>query len=444
MKFINIFLIFLSIVVFAGVVFAASTPTPPIVLDDEIFTVIIPVPNPYYGAIVADYSNHANPNSVSASAIQNNAVSNLKIQDGAITSSKISIDTINNSHLQDDSISSAKIQDYSIIHGKLGLNSVLTENIDYEAVTQDDLAAGAVIDKKIGSFAVTNPKIADNAVSVNKLDILIALGQCPIDGANLQYDSVTNKLKWSQTAICGLTSNLSSSTISSASTLANFASPFNSCIKDVTHTINGIVCKGTPGIDNCTIKITLGNNSYSGYLFEIINKTIPANINGNPSNYEFNFNAGITNSYNYDYDLNVELTQATSGTYSTIEKNNNNVISKSGCSPVIDNFSFNETHNSDYCVMEFFGNFEADCIGSCYYELSLENNQVFNSSGSFNGTSNPISVSINPNYIPAAGDILNLEITSYSPGLIGLVTTQSISIVYPAPTPGVTCFFPRS
>jgi len=446
MKLTNIFMIFLSLIIFTGIVFSGTPPMPPV--SDQLFTVTITLPNPYHGIIVSDFANVANPNSVNNASVQNYAISNLKIannaittekiEDGAVTSNKINANVINNSHLQDDSVSSAKIQNYAITQGKLGLNAVDTENINYEAVATDNIKTGAVIDKKLADYAVTNPKIANNAVSVNKLDILTPAGKCPIDGANLTYNATLNKLEWSQTATCGVTSNLTSATIGAVNNSEYYASPFGSCIKNISHTINGIVCKGNAGVDACILQVSLYEAGTSN-LKRTTAFYIPANTSGTPTSVTF-----TTQSQYFNYDLNAELTQGSSGLYSTIKRSNNSAISKSGCSPIINTLNYSATTDSDYCVSEFQVNASATCIDRCNYQISVDGTPYYNTTGTIIGSGN-LSIPINPHFVPAAGADVTFTVTNFYPsGISGLVTTQSNTITYPLPSPGADCLYPRS
>ncbi len=348
--------IILSILLFSGFIFAA-TPNNNL-WQDKIFEVTIKLPNPYYGVIVSDYSNIANPNSVYESSIRALAVSSSKIANNAVTYSKLADNAVTNSKLADASVDTRKIQ----------IDGVLTENIKDYSVTAFKIANSAVINSKIADGAVTKEKIAVKSVDHARLEVH-PLDKCPANGATIIYRN--NRLEWSNSMDCSSTMGISGYIESRRSTI-NFASPFNQCIQSVTHTVTGTSCSGSPCLEEWSIFRSGGSDS---------NAQTVNNISGNRT---FTFNAASNNLYKLSYDVKYKLSQSATGLSAEKIRLGFNQVPTTGCQPQV---GANMTETLEECsyILRVTGN---NCIGSCNYTINLNGTTI--DQGSFSGNGNII------------------------------------------------------
>lgn len=396
-----IFIIF-SILLFSGFIFAGVPNNN--LMQDKIFDVTIKMPNPYYGAIVSDFTNVTNPGSVYESSIRNNAVTNPKIANNAVSNSKIS----------DGAIDTRKIQ----------VDGVLTENIRDYSITAFKLANFAVTNSKIADGAVTKEKIAVKSVDHARLEVY-PLDKCPANQATIIYRN--NRLEWSSSVDCSATMAINGDLLPSRSEI-KFESPFNQCTQSVTHTVSQTSCSGSSCLEEWSIYRSGGHD---------VNVQTVNNISGNRT---FTFNAASNNLYQSSYDVKYKLSQPATGL--SAEKirlagyNGFGQVSTSGCQPQVGTNMTATLENYCYYNLRVTNN---NCIGSCNYTLSVNGSDL--AFGSFNGNNNvieymvPIS-SLNVGQGSSGQNNWSVTITYPQNSVFGsLTSTRSHSFLIPEQNP---------
>jgi hypothetical protein len=460
-----IFLIF-SMVLLSGFIFSATPADPPV--SNTVFSVDIVLPNPYYGLIVADASNLANPDSVSSNSIQNNAVvlskigaSNpgankfLKINstgnslewatveggsgsgDGVVYTATNPISISNNviglsdlgitsSKLADNSVNTSKIANFSINGMKIASEAVDEDQIRNEAVTSQKLDTYAVTSNKINTAAVTKEKIAVKSVDHARLEIY-PIDKCPAENASIIYRN--GRLEWSNYISCG--SSVSVGAINSSVTKNYFAAPFNSCVKSVTHTVSPVTCTGENCIEEWSLFRSGGSDSVTNNLSNVTNTSRTVT-----------FNASDNDLYNTSYDLQYKLSQPATGLTQTVSRSGFSAISneENTCAPIVPSSLNVLRFPSDGCINYFEVKALVSCVGSCNYVMYVDN--LPHSEGSFTGTQT-ITENVYVSDIIHNNPKVKFKITNTGPaGLVGLerITPEgTLQITLPQMVDGLLC-----
>jgi hypothetical protein len=444
-----IFLIF-SLVLLSGFIFSATPADPPV--SNTVFSVDIVLPNPYYGLIVADASNLANPDSVSSNSIQNNAVVLSKIgasNPGAnkflkINSTGNSLEwaTVEGGSGSGDGVVYTATNPISISNNVISLNDsgITTLKLANSAVTSDKLSENSVTTTKLNNSAVTNTKIADGAVNKDKIAVksvdharleIYPLDKCPANNATIIYRN--NRLEWSSSIECGSDMFITGD-ISSTRTQTYYPAPFNQCVKDVTHTVSGTSCTGASCLEEWSLFRSGGSNA--------VNNTVN-NINGTRS---VTFNASENNLYASSYDIRYNLSQPSTGKSATRIRNSSyngfNAISneENTCAPVVPSSLNVLRFPSDGCINYFEVKALVSCVGSCNYVMYVDN--LPHSEGSFTGTQT-ITENVYVSDIIHNNPKVKFKITNTGPaGLVGLerITPEgTLQITLPQMVDGLLC-----
>ena len=458
MKLKFILLIF-TIIIFSGFIFAADVGGN-IPASNVVFDVDIVIPNPYFGMIVADASNFANPNSVNEDSIQNNAVTLSKIYatlpgagkflkvnsagnglvwstidgngsgggngESYTASSPIFISNnviglsdlgITSSKLADNSVNTSKIANFSINGMKIASEAVDEDQIRNEAVTSQKLDTYAVTSNKINTAAVTKEKIAVKSVDYARLEVY-PLDKCPAENASIIYRN--GRLEWSNYISCG--SSVSVGAVNSSVTKNYFAAPFNSCVKSVTHTVSPVTCTGENCIEEWSLFRSGGSDSVTNNLSNVTNTSRTVT-----------FNASDNDLYNTSYDLQYKLSQPATGLTQTVSKNGFSAISgeETACQPKANTIS--SSPNTDYagCVTSFDVSANLSCVGNCSYIFSINNEEIFSTFGIFSGINKNVTENIRISHVPNSNPELRVKVTNLSPSaLAGLYAINEKTISY--------------
>lgn len=352
MKFNKIFMVFLTVILFSGIVFsAAGTPeSTTLPASNYLFTINVNLPNPYYGYIVSDASNFANPNSVGTFAIQSSAVTNSKLANNSVTSNKIA--------------------DYSILPFKIASNAVQTNNIMANAVTSVKIANQSVTENKLANNSVTADKIAFGAVNKDKIGhkavnvVHIDTDNFPGNGAVLTWDGNNSTLTWSESS----NSIFDENSIGLGDlTLDNtvYFNGFDSCVKEVTYTQSGIECKKVGGVHDCVGEFSLGD-LILGYNILKTTDFFANNQNNRTDSITIDL---VDDFYNLGQQAEVKYILFQPFSDTTITKTQDLTIQSFNCKPQISNFTSEFTDYSGDCPLKFKVKAKIKCVGVCEYTI---------------------------------------------------------------------------
>lgn len=432
----NFIFIILGLLLFSSALFASFS-TAPDITSDQVFYVTMKLPNPYYGLIVADRIATTNSPTlgqylrVGQNGFEWAHVSSGGGEGGSLSSDDVTwplvIDNLGKLRITDSGITAYHIGDGQVAYWNLGQNSVRgyhlasdnfapnkflkssasgVSGLNWSDISGEDLLDETITSQKLAVNSVTSSKIADNAINTSKildlavtkekiaiksidhtkLDVWTPSGYCPSNNANLIYNKINNRLEWSQTTTDCDPVSFSSGSLNTNRTYTYFSAPFNQCIQNVTHTENHVTCIGGGYcVEQWTLSRSGGSNTYTNNI-----NSIPSN-----SNRTKNFVVSQENGYKSSYTLKYSLTQSETGLYGE-KLNSYDSIPTTGCQPQVGTLGEDVIYQApnDQCVIGYnlksTGN---NCIGTCEYEVILNNNTI--STGTLTGNNKNINV-----YVP--------------------------------------------
>jgi hypothetical protein len=449
MKFNKLFMIFLTIIFFSGIVFSAGTSPEPATLPaaPAIFDVDISLPNPYYGFIVSDASNLANPDSVKSESIRSNAIENRHLKENSVSTLNITDDSITSEKIASNSVRNINIYPYSVKNLQLGPNAITASKIMQDSIKNSHISNNAITADKIAFGAVTRDKIAYGAVSIDKLDILNNQ-YAPKDGSYLIYDQDSGKLKWTEVTSQFEDPSLSIGDISE--TTNNFDAPFNSCQKERIYSVISNV--GTiPILHDATLKWVL--NDIPSNISMLSSEVLTANTSASNQTKSITVNLSENNLYGSDsFDMIVSLYQPFSDDIENSSETYNKA-SKNNCKPFVNSLNVVDENYEDplsMCVENYNITGHFNCLDSCSYELRVtvvDGGTVILDSGVTSDGPQVVSYDlpfndVYYNYGDGSGDVffnVSLEVENLGPnGLEGLTTIKP-TYNYTAAEPNASC-----